>query len=124
MRRDSKATSPSLRQEAPEITSHEVILKLFDGALRQVRFARGWFEHSDLTNGRTALCHAIAIIDQGLKYSLDHDGGGETARSLSSLYSYLSGRLLMAVRRADPEILDEVESILTELRSGWASLGR
>ena len=62
------------------------------------------------------------IIDEGLKASLDKSAGGELAQNLSSLYDYMSQRLLIANLKNDVAALDEVSNLLTELKGAWEAI--
>lgn len=48
-----------------------------------------------------AISKAIAIIQEGLRLSLDKDKGGELAANLDALYDYMGHRLLQANLRTD-----------------------
>ena len=81
-----------------------------------------------MKNGETAakgraISQAIAIIDSGLRASLDKTAGGEIAVSLDALYEYMSNRLLIANLNNDPAILEEVSNLLSQLREAWEAIG-
>jgi flagellar protein FliS len=61
---------------------------------------------------------AISIIS-GLQSSLDMESGGELSRNLDDLYDYMVRRLGEAGAKNDPAILDEVSSLLLEVKSAW-----
>jgi len=69
-----------------------------------------------------AISKAIAIIDGGLKASLDLKVGGELAQNLSDLYAYMTQRLLHANLKNDLAALEEVSILLQQLGSAWATL--
>jgi len=102
---------------------HKLIVMLFDGAKAAVTNAM-----QQMNNGKTAakgraISQAIAIIDSGLRASLDKTAGGEIAVSLDALYEYMSNRLLMANLNNDPAILEEVSNLLSQLREAWEAIG-
>jgi flagellar protein FliS len=102
---------------------HRLILMLYDGALLCIAAAK---EH--MAAGRTAekgenLSKAIDIISNGLKASLDVELGGELAGRLAALYDYMCVRLLYANARNNPVTLDEVRSLLVELKEAWSEIG-
>lgn len=101
----------------------KLILMLFDGAVLAIRSAKQHLLHSETSLKGVAISKAIAIVDSGLKASLDTDTGGELAQKLHSLYDYIIGRLLVANSKNDTAILDEVSQLLDELRGAWASIG-
>lgn len=101
----------------------KLILMLFDGAGLAIRLAKKSLLDNEISQKGAAISKAISIIDSGLKASLDNEAGGEIAQKLQSLYDYIIGRLLVANSKNDPEILDEVAKLLSELRDAWATIG-
>ena len=102
---------------------HGLILMLFDGAQVAVANARRHLRNNEIAARGSAVSKAIAIIDDGLRASLDMNSGGELAQRLSSLYRYLCERLLQANAQGRVEGLDEVDRLLGELRGAWAAIG-
>jgi flagellar protein FliS len=64
---------------------------------------------------------ALALVE-GLRLSLDKQNGGDIARNLEDLYDYMERRLVLANAKNDPAILDEVASLLNEIKSGWNAI--
>jgi len=64
---------------------------------------------------------AIAIID-GLKGSLDLEGGGEIATNLEALYDYMVHRLFHANINNDVQVLEEVRGLLRGIKEAWDSI--
>lgn len=104
-------------------TPHGLILMLFDGARAAVSDARRHLQNQQVAARGRAISKAIAIIDEGLRASLDMSSGGELAQRLAALYRYLCERLLQANTQARQEPLDEVDRLLAELRGAWAAIG-
>ncbi len=77
----------------------------------------------DIEKKGLAISKAIMIIDSGLRASLDKKVGGEIAENLDALYAYMSQRLMMANLKNQPEILEEVHSLLKDLKSAWDAIG-
>ena len=102
---------------------HRLILMLFDGALAAIATARLAMSRSEVAAKTQAVTKAIAIIDGGLKASLDVAAGGELAMRLSELYDYMLKQLLVANLRNEVTTLDEVTRLLNELRGAWAQIG-
>ena len=75
----------------------------------------------DIARKGESISRAISILD-GLKISLDTDRGDKIAENLASLYDYMQRQLLAANVHNKSENLDEVSSLLNEIRSGWASI--
>lgn len=101
---------------------HKLVSMLYQGALLSIANAKNCIMRKDITGKGTAISKAIAIIDEGLNASLDKNVGGELAHNLSSLYEYMSVRLITANLKNDTAILDEVARLLTDLKSAWDSI--
>ncbi len=102
---------------------HKLILMLFEGALLQVGTAAAALENNDVPAKGSAISKAIDIILNGLKVSLDYEAGGELAQRLGALYDYMTQRLLYANLHNSRPAMDEVTSLLTDLKDAWASIG-
>jgi len=96
----------------------KVLLMLYDGALKFVRFARiGIEEQSPKIKGEN-ISKIMAILTE-LDCALDRELGGLLAENLSKLYQYMMNRLTVANIESNAEALDEVERLLSELRDGF-----
>jgi flagellar protein FliS len=104
-------------------TPHDLVLMLFDGASAAVAAALNHMKSGHLEEKGHSISKAIAIIESGLRASLDKEVGGEIAQSLDSLYGYMSGRLAMGNVRNQTAFLEEVHALLGELKEAWASIG-
>jgi flagellar protein FliS len=105
-------------------TPHKLIVMLFDGALVAVTTALAHMRAKNIAAKGQAISKAIMIIDSGLRASLDKKVGGQIAASLDSLYEYMSNRLLIANLKNQPEILEEVHRLLSDLKSAWVEIGQ
>ena len=76
-------------------TPLELVVMLYDGALRFIGAARDAVERHDIPARRDALNRALAIVSE-LQNTLNLRDGGEVAASLDRLYSYVNDRLLAA----------------------------
>lgn len=103
---------------------HKLVSMLFEGAIVAIAVGKRCMQRNEIGPKGEAISKAIAIIDQGLKVSLDQEAGGEMARNLGALYDYMSSRLLMANLKNDLDGLDEVERLLSELKDAWDVIGR
>jgi flagellar protein FliS len=102
---------------------HKLIVMLFDGAMTAIANGLTSMRAGNIGEKGKAISKAILIIDSGLRASLDKAAGGEIAEGLDSLYEYMSGRLLQANLENKPEILEEVQRLLGELRDAWNAIG-
>ena len=102
---------------------HKLILLLFEGATLTVSSALGHMARNEIAQKGKSISHSIAIIDRGLKASLDMKAGGEIAQNLAALYDYMTIRLLHANLNNDPEALREVLKLVGELKGAWEAIG-
>jgi flagellar protein FliS len=118
----SARAAAAYRQTAVQSSSPlGLVVLLYDGALKHVVAAREAISVNDLRARRDHLSRTLAIISE-LQSTLDVEKGGDLARSLDSLYTYVTDRLLDVNVKKDPTALDEVERILASLRGAWAQI--
>lgn len=103
---------------------HKLILMLFEGARLAVSKAKLHLKQGEAAAKGGAISKAIAIIDQGLKASLNVEAGGDLAEKLRALYEYMSTRLLVANLKNDLGALEEVGRLLAELHEAWEAIGQ
>jgi flagellar protein FliS len=97
----------------------ELIVMLYDGALRFTRETVEAMERGDLVAKRDALSKSLAILAE-LQGTLNLEQGGETAASLDSLYTYMINRLTEANVQRTAAPVHEVIRLLNGLRDAWA----
>ena len=102
---------------------HQLILMLFEGAQEALAKARMHMRHHEVAEKGQMISKAIMIIDHGLKASLDMHAGGDLAIKLQALYDYMTHRLLVANIQNNPEIVNEVNGLLSELHGAWKEIG-
>lgn len=102
---------------------HKLIVMLFDGAVIAVRSALVHMQAGNIPEKGKAISKAIQIIENGLRASLDRKAGGQIGDNLDALYDYMQRRLLLANANNEPEMLQEVERLLNELRDAWNAIG-
>ena len=95
-----------------------VLLMLYDGALKFVRFARIGIEEKNPKIRGENISKIMAILTE-LDCALDGEIGGPLAENLSRLYQYMMNRLTVANIDSNAGALDEVERLLSELRDGF-----
>ena len=98
---------------------HKLISMLYQGALLAIANARNGILRKDVAVKGASISKAISIIEDGLNASLDKKVGGELAQNLSSLYEYMSRRLLTANVNNDMAALNEVAGLLNDLKGAW-----
>lgn len=96
----------------------QILLLLYDGAIRFTRQAMYGLEEENLTLFHHGIKSSMAIITE-FSNSLDHTIGGEIAENLDALYSYMIRELTLANLHKDIEKLQIVEKLLVGLRATW-----
>lgn len=100
---------------------HRLILMLIDGALERIARARGCMRNGALTEKNQLLHAAVSIVEE-LRCSLDLSAGGAIGANLEDLYDYVGRRLMKANLQNRVDVLDEVASLLGEIRAAWIAL--
>lgn len=101
---------------------HKLIVMLFDGAIVAISNAVHHLGTGEVASKGQAISKAIAIIENGLRASLDKKAGGEIAVSLDSLYEYMTSRLLQANLENSVVMLTEVQNLLRDLKTSWEAI--
>lgn len=101
--------------------SAQLILMLFDGLLESLAVARGHMQHGNIEGKSKAIARASRIVI-GLQGALDFERGGNLARNLDDLYSYVTRRLIQANGENDVHAMDEVRGLMAEIREAWCNL--
>jgi flagellar protein FliS len=100
---------------------HQLVQMLYDGLLDSLMQARGAMQSRDIEAKGRAISRASRIVDEGLKAALS-PAGGELTTNLSSLYTYISMRLMQAHLRNDVAALEECQRLIQPLRDAWAAI--
>lgn len=101
----------------------ELVVMLFDGAVRFMQAAAEAIRRKDMNGKREAVSRALAVVSE-LQCTLNLKEGGELARSLDSLYTFVTVRLLHANMNNDAGAVEEAMRIIRALREGWKDVAR
>jgi len=100
---------------------HTLIQMLFDGAIERLNMAKMHIKQNNIAMKGESISRAISIVD-GLRSSLDMKKGGELAENLEALYDYMQRQLLKANLENNTKLIDEVLSLMGEIREGWMAI--
>lgn len=103
-------------------TPGELVLMLYDGAIRFLNQAETAVAQRDIRTAHGAVLRAQAIVEE-LMASLKQDDN-DIGPQLMSLYTYMHRRLMEANVRKDAARLREVRSLLEQLRDAWRTAVR
>jgi flagellar protein FliS len=106
---------------AIESSPHEVIRQLLDAALGRLAEARGHMARGEIAAKGEKIGKAISIIE-ALIMSLDLQRGGAIAENLARIYDYALRTLLRANLENRQELLQEVASLIGEIKRGWEAI--
>ena len=116
----------SYRQVATKTASPgQLVLMLFDGALRFLEQARAGFVLEDPLEFNLTIHNniqkAVAIVSE-LNYSLNMEAGGEFAATMRRLYDYMDRRLHEANQYKREDYLIDVSRRLGIIRDAWKEM--
>jgi len=114
----SQYQSISVSSGVEDATPHRLIQMLMEGALDKIATANGYMLQGDMAEKGRHISWGISIIS-GLQSSLDRDAGGEISANLDDLYDYMIRRLMEANATNDTAIVDEILSLLLEVKTAW-----
>jgi flagellar protein FliS len=104
---------------APE----QLVVMLFDGALRFSRRAVAAYEAGQRPQATQAIGRVTSIVNE-LNATLDLEAGGDIARNLRSIYGFVNRHLVEAVREADPNRVLQAAQLLAELREAFSEASK
>jgi len=118
-------TQVDMHSHAAYASPHQLVQLLMENTLRKIVAAKscmlkggGW---EDVAKKGENISNAIALVE-GLRLSLDKQKGGDIAQNLEDLYDYIERQLLQANMKNNPAILDEVTSLLSEVKAAWQAI--
>jgi flagellar protein FliS len=96
----------------------ELIIMCYEKTLQALHEAKAFIEAKEYEKKAHKLQLSLDII-HGLQTSLNFEKGGQIAKNLDSIYSYITRRLLQGDIKKDIPIYDECIRILSELKEAW-----
>ncbi|MEY3264905.1 MAG: Flagellar protein FliS [Pseudomonadota bacterium] len=96
----------------------QLIQMLFDGLIESLSTAKGHIERGSITEKSKSIARAGRIV-VGLQGALDFEKGGDIARNLNDLYSYITRRLFHVNAHNDLAALQEIHTLMDEIRQAW-----
>ncbi len=100
-----------------------LIVLLYDGAIKALRVSKEHIKNGNFEGKAKELMRAHDIIFELLS-SLDHERGGEIAKNLAALYTYLLKRIMEVNVSLDFAVIDEVIAHMDNLNSSWRELAK
>lgn len=95
----------------------ELIVKLYDEALKQATYASMLLKNKDEVNSTKCIDKCKEIFNY-LSSILDRQY--EISQNLYEIYYFLNGQLVKASVKQDAALIDEIIPLISELRDTWA----
>ena len=118
---NNKAAQAYLQTNVSTTDQGQLLLMLYDGALRFLQQAREKMLEKDYAAKGILISKVIDIVNE-LSNTLNMERGGTLAENLNNLYFLCTTRLLQANLKMNVEQLDSVATILSGLRSAYAQI--
>ncbi|MGD9160920.1 MAG: flagellar export chaperone FliS [Desulfobacteraceae bacterium] len=99
----------------------ELVIMCYDKTILCLQQAQENLGNCEIEKKVHNIQKALDIISE-LQSSLNFDKGDKIAKSLDSLYTYLTNRIILADIQKDFSIFNECINILNELKSGWEGI--
>ena len=103
------------------LDQNKLIIMLYDGAIKNANFAVQYMESGEIEKVHDSLIKTKNIVTE-LLATLNMDQGGEIAKNLKSLYSYMFSQLVEANMEKKSEPVLAVIDLLKELRGAWIQI--
>lgn len=115
------AANPYQKYKQTSITSasrEQILLMLYEGAIKFTKLAIVAAEQKKIAERGQNLMRAYDIIME-LQVSLDHKVGGDIARQLDQLYTFVLDQYTKANISGDPEPMRSALKVIENLYEGW-----
>jgi flagellar protein FliS len=103
-------------------TPHRLIEMLFEEFLASCTRARGAIREHDVQKKGRAIGRAVRIVEEGLRAGLNMKDGGELARVLQDLYSYVNVRMTQANLTNDEAAIAECVGLIQPIYDAWRAI--
>jgi flagellar protein FliS len=96
----------------------QILIMLYEAAIQNVKKASACIDRKDVSGKGQAIGKAHDIVNE-LVNTLDFNQGGNIARDLERLYTYIIEQLVKANLENDKPALEGVRKLLETLLAGW-----
>ena len=103
------------------LDQNKLIIMLYDGAIKNANFAVQYMKSGEIEKVHDSLIKTKNIVTE-LLATLNMEQGGEIAKNLKSLYSYMFSQLIEANMEKKSEPVLSVIDLLKELRGAWVQI--
>jgi flagellar secretion chaperone FliS len=114
----SQSANTYKNQQVHTASQEELLILLYDGAIRFLNQAKVALETQELEKYHTNIVKTQRIITEFMS-TLDVEVGGDMAKNLMKLYDYMHFQLVQANMKKDVVVIDEVLGHLRGLKETW-----
>ncbi len=114
-------TSAYTRTNVTTASAPQIMVSLFQAALRNMRASAGAFEGGDLAKG-SLMAEKAANIVLGLQGTLKEDVAPELCAQLKDLYTFVACRLGMAGSKFSAEHVYEAEQVFAPIAEAFVQV--
>lgn len=107
-----------IQEHTEEISSHQIISLLMDGALERIEQAIQAQKSGNQADLQILTNKLVAIIN-GLRNSLNMSAGGEIAENLDALYEYMIEKIAQSTTHTIASSFEECGRLLSKVKEGW-----
>jgi len=105
------------------LDQNKLIIMLYDGAIKNATFAVEHLKSGDIEKVHNGLVKTKNIVTE-LMATLNMEHGGDIAKNLQSLYSYMFSQLIEANMEKKTEPIIVVIDLLKELKTAWVQINK
>jgi len=105
------------------LDQNKLIIMLYDGAIKNANFAVEHLKTGEIEKVHNGLVKTKNIVTE-LMATLNMDQGGDIAKNLQSLYSYMFSLLIEANMEKKSEPIIVVIDLLKELKTAWVQINK
>ncbi len=117
----NQALSTYQKMQISGMSQKDLIVMLYSGAVKFLSQARQNLKDGTVADFTDAIERAHRIIYH-LYTTLDFEQGGEIARRLGALYTFVIGQLYIVNSTKNENIISDLLVILNNLKEGWQGL--
>jgi len=103
------------------LDQNKLIIMLYDGAIKNANFAVEYMKSGEIEKVHDSLIKTKNIVTE-LLATLNMENGGEIAKNLKSLYSYMFSLLIEANMEKKSKPVLTIIDLLKELRGAWVQI--
>ena len=105
------------------LDQNKLIIMLYDGAIKNASFAVEHMKSGEIEKVHNCLIKTKNIVTE-LMATLNMEKGGDVAKNLQSLYSYMFSQLIEANMEKKTQPIVVVIELLKELRVAWVEINK